>query len=164
MVFLWGLDSVKAGLAPLGTVFNWPVLHNLVVKTAPIVAKNSPYAAQYALNIGSAAGTAILIAGLFSILVIPNYGLGRAIACYARTVRQLRFPIVTIAVVLGLAYIMNYSGMSSSMGLALAATGALFPVLCSHPGMVGRFSHRLRYFFQCSFRLSSENDCYADRC
>src|SRR5208282_3472391 len=126
MVFLWGLDSVKTILAPLGTVFNWPGLHNLVVKTAPIVAKNSPYAAQYALNIGSAAGTAILIAGLLSILVIPNYGLGRAFACYARTIRQLRFPILTIAAVLGLAYIMNYSGMSSSMGLALAATGALF--------------------------------------
>jgi lactate permease len=139
MVFLWGLGSVKEGLAPLGTVFNWPALHNVVVKTAPIVAKNSPYAAQYALNIGTAAGTAILIAGLLSILVIPNYGLGRAIACYARTVRQMRFPIVTIALILGLAYIMNYSGMSSSMGLALAATGVLFPFFAPILGWLGVF-------------------------
>jgi lactate permease len=103
------------------------------------VAKNSPYAAQYALNIGSAAGTAILIAGLLSIVLIPNYGLGRALACYARTARQLRFPIVTIAAVLGLAYIMNYSGMSSSMGLALAATGALFPFFAPILGWLGVF-------------------------
>ncbi|MGA2403241.1 MAG: lactate permease LctP family transporter [Syntrophobacteraceae bacterium] len=139
MVFLWGLDSIKTILAPFGTIFNWPGLHNLVVKTAPIVAKNSPYAAQYALNIGSAAGTAILIAGLFSLLVIPNYGLGRAFACYARTARQLRFPIVTIAMILGLAYIMNYSGMSSSMGLALASTGVLFPFFAPILGWLGVF-------------------------
>ena len=139
MVFLWGLNSVKASLAPLGTVFTWPGLHNLVVKTAPIVAKNSPYAAQFSLNIGSAAGTAILVAGLLSIMFIPNYGLRRALACYARTARQLRFPILTIAVILGLAYIMNYSGMSSSMGLALAATGALFPFFAPILGWLGVF-------------------------
>ena len=139
MVFLWGLESVKALLAPLGTVFNWPALHNLVVKAAPIVAKNTPYAAQYSLNIGSAAGTAILVAGLLSLVVIPNYGLGRALACYAKTFRQLRFPIVTISAVLGLAYIMNYSGMSSSMGLALAATGVLFPFFAPILGWLGVF-------------------------
>jgi lactate permease len=139
MVFLWGLESVKAVLAPVGTVFNWPALHNLVIKTAPVVAKNSPYAAQFALNIGSAAGTAILVAGILSVLIIPNYGLGRALACYAKTARQLRFPIVTIAVILGLAYIMNYSGMSSSMGLALSATGVLFPFFAPILGWLGVF-------------------------
>ncbi len=139
MVFLWGLDSIKAMLVPLGTVINWPGLHNLVIKTSPIVAKNSPYAAQFALNIGSAAGTAILISGLLAVLVIPKYGFGRAFGCYARTVRQLRFPILTIAAVLGLAYIMNYSGMSASMGLALAATGALFPFFAPILGWLGVF-------------------------
>ena len=164
MVFLWGLDSVKAILAPVGTLLNWPGLHNLVIKTTPIVAKNTPYAAQYALNIGSAAGTAILIAGLASTMIIPKYGLGRALACYVRTARQLRFPIATIAMILGLAYIMNYSGMSSSMGLALRGHRRSVSVLCSHSGMVGRFSHRLRHLFERSFRFSSENDRYADRC
>jgi lactate permease len=65
---------------------------------------------------------------------MPSYGFGRALACFGRTVKQLRFPIVTIALILGLAYIMNYSGMSASMGIAFAATGALFPffspILC----------------------------------
>jgi lactate permease len=139
MIFLWGLDPVKKILAPLGMILMWPGLHNVVIKTTPIVAKSSPYAAQYALNIGSAAGTAILIAGLLSLVVIPKYGLGRALACYARTARQLRFPILTIAVILGLAYIMNYSGMSSTMGLALAATGVLFPFFAPILGWLGVF-------------------------
>jgi lactate permease len=139
MVFLWGLDSVKAVLAPIGTTFNWPGLHNLVIKTVPIVGKDTPYAAQYALNIGSAAGTAILLSGILAVLVIPKYGFGRAIACYGRTAKQLRFPIITIAMILGLAYIMNYSGMSASMGLALAATGALFPFFAPILGWLGVF-------------------------
>lgn len=139
MVFLWGLEGVKAVLNPLGFSFTWPGLHNVVMKTAPIVAKDAPYAASYALNIGSAAGTAILISGILSIFVIPKYGVGRAIACYVKTAKQLRYPIVTIAMILGLAYIMNYSGMSASMGLALAATGVLFPFFAPILGWLGVF-------------------------
>lgn len=139
MVFLWGLEGVKAILNPLGFSFTWPGLHNVVMKTAPIVAKDAPYAASYALNIGSAAGTAILISGILSIFVIPKYGVGRAIACYVKTAKQLRYPIVTIAMILGLAYIMNYSGMSASMGLALAATGVLFPFFAPILGWLGVF-------------------------
>jgi lactate permease len=139
MVFLWGLDSVKAVLNPIGVTFNWPALHNLVIKTVPIVGKDTPYAAPYALNIASAAGTAILLSGILAVLVIPKYGFGRAIACYGRTAKQLRFPIITIAMILGLASIMNYSGMSASMGLALAATGALFPFFAPILGWLGVF-------------------------
>ncbi len=139
MVFLWGLDSVKAVLNPISIKFSWPGLHNLVVKTAPIVAKDTPYAAVYTLNFLSAAGTAILISGLISVLFIPNYGYGKALACFRRTVYQLRYPILTISMILGLAYIMNYSGMSSSMGLAFTATGALFPFFAPILGWLGVF-------------------------
>ena len=139
MVFLWGLVSVKTLLTPLGTQFNWPMLHNLVIKTAPIVAKNTPYAAVYNVNIGTAAGTAIFIAGLLSILIIPNYGFGRAFACLGRTISQLRFPILTISLILGLAWIMNYSAMSSTLGLAFTATGALFPFFSPILGWLGVF-------------------------
>ena len=139
MVFLWGLVSIKTLLTPLGTQFNWPFLHNLVIKTAPVVAKNTPYPAVYMLNIGTAAGTAIFIAGLLSILVIPNYGFGRAFACLGRTISQLRFPILTISLILGLAWIMNYSAMSSTLGLAFTATGALFPFFSPILGWLGVF-------------------------
>lgn len=139
MVFLWGLDPVKKVLAPVGFTFNWAGLHNLIMKTAPIVAKDSPYAAVYNLNLLSAAGTAIFISGIFSVFVIPNYGFGRAAGCFLKTLRQLRFPIVTISTILGLAFIMNYSGMSTSMGLALTGTGALFPFFSPILGWLGVF-------------------------
>jgi lactate permease len=139
MVFLWGLTSVKAVLGPIGTSFSWPLLHNLVIKTAPIVAKNTPYAAVYNVNIGSAAGTAIFIAGLLSVLIMPKYGFGRAFACLGRTIYMLRFPILTIALILGLAFIMNYSGMSSTLGLAFTAAGAAFPFFSPFLGWVGVF-------------------------
>ncbi|EFL53068.1 L-lactate transport [Solidesulfovibrio fructosivorans JJ]] len=139
MVFLWGLNPVKVLLKPFGFAFQWPGLHNVVIKTAPIVAANTPYGAVFNVNIGSAAGTAILIAGLIAVLFMPNYGYGKAIACFFRTIKQLRYPILTIALILGLAYIMNYSGMSSSMGLAFTATGALFPFFSPILGWLGVF-------------------------
>jgi lactate permease len=139
MVFLWGLTTVKGGLAPIGTKFSWPFLDKLVIKTAPIVAKNTPYAAVYNVNIGTAAGTAIFIAGLLSVFIMPNYGFGRAFGCLGRTFYMLRFPILTIALVLGLAFIMNYSGMSTTLGLAFTAAGAAFPFFSPFLGWVGVF-------------------------
>lgn len=139
MVFLWGLDSVKAVLAPIGVSFQWPGLHNMIIKTAPIVAKDAAYGAVFSFNIASAAGTAILLSGILSVLIIPKYGFGKAAVCFVRTARQLRFPIVTIAMILGLAFIMNYSGMSSTMGLALSATGVLFPFFSPILGWLGVF-------------------------
>ncbi|WP_428558490.1 MAG: L-lactate permease [Solidesulfovibrio sp. DCME] len=140
MVFLWGIKPVQNFLnAIFAPTFDWPGLHNLVVKAAPIVAKETPYAAQFKFNFLSTPGTAILIAGLLSVIFMPKYGLDKAIPCLLRTIKQLRWPIFTIAMILGLAYIMNYSGMSSSMGLAFTATGALFPFFAPVLGWLGVF-------------------------
>ena len=140
MVLLWGLDPVKKVLDSIILIkIQWPGLHNEVIKMAPIVAKATPYAAGYNLNLLSAAGTALLITGFLSVFIMPNYGFGKAISCLFRTIHQLRFPIVTIAMILGLAYIMNFSGMSSSMGLAFTATGALFPFFAPILGWLGVF-------------------------
>ncbi|WP_300161197.1 lactate permease LctP family transporter [Solidesulfovibrio sp.] len=140
MVFLWGIKPIQNVLnAIFAPSLDWPGLHNLVVKTAPIVAKDTPYAAQFKFNFLSTPGTAILIAGLLSVLFMPKYGYDKAIPCLFRTIKQLRWPIATIAMILGLAYIMNYSGMSSSMGLAFTATGALFPFFAPILGWLGVF-------------------------
>jgi L-lactate permease len=58
---------------------------------------------------------------------------------FARTLRQLKLPIVTIAFILSIATVMNYSGMTSSMALALAETGVLFPFFSAFIGMLGVF-------------------------
>jgi hypothetical protein len=73
------------------TSFQWPGLHNLVIRSAPVVAKNAPYAATYAINFLSAAGTAIFVAGLLSLLIIPNYSVSRSVSCFGRTIKVLIF-------------------------------------------------------------------------
>ncbi len=140
MVFVWGLQLFKSAVGPSTTwAFEWPGLHNLVTKTAPIVPKDVAYAAKFTFNPLTAAGTAILFTGLLSVLIMPGYSMGKAMSCLARTCHQLRFPILTIAMILGLAYIMNYSGMSSSLGLAFTKTGALFPFFAPILGWLGVF-------------------------
>lgn len=126
-VFFWGLPQFKNILNAVpgaNLSFGWPGLHGEVMKTAPIVAQDAVYGATFAFNWLSAGGTAILLSGLVSVPMMPNYGFGKAIACFMRTLRQLTFPIVTIAMILGLAYLMNYSGMSSTLGLASRTRGA----------------------------------------
>lgn len=70
---------------------------------------------------------------------MPKYGFGRGIACFFRTIRQLVLPILTIALILGLAYLMNYSGMSASLGLAFTLTGGFFPFCAPILGWLGVF-------------------------
>ena len=141
MVFLWGLPQFKNLLNAIpGSVitFGWPGLDGMVVKTAPIAA-DSVYGAKFTFNWLSAGGTAILLAGLFSVPLMPGYSFGKAVSCFGRTVVQLRFPIVTIAMILGLAYLMNYSGMSSTLGIAFTMTGGLFPLFAPLLGWLGVF-------------------------
>ena len=141
-VFFWGLPQFKNILNAVpgaNLSFGWPGLHGEVMKTAPIVAQDAVYGATFAFNWLSAGGTAILLSGLVSVPMMPNYGFGKAIACFMRTLRQLTFPIVTIAMILGLAYLMNYSGMSSTLGLAFTHTGSLFPFFSPLLGWLGVF-------------------------
>jgi lactate permease len=58
---------------------------------------------------------------------------------YTATFNQLKFAMLTIASMLGLAYLMNYSGMTSTLGLALATTGVLFPFFSAVVGWLGVF-------------------------
>ena len=55
------------------------------------------------------------------------------------TARQLALPMLTIASVVGLAFLMNYSGATATLGLAFAATGAAFPFFSSFLGWLGVF-------------------------
>ena len=139
MVFVWGLQGFKDVMASTVMAIHWPGLHEMVVKTAPITAANSPYAAVFTLNLLTAGGTAILFSGIIASFLMPGYGLGKAASSFFRTCRQLRFPIVTIAMILGLAYIMNYSGMSSTLGLAFTKTGWLYPFFAPILGWLGVF-------------------------
>jgi lactate permease len=137
-VILMGLDVVKQALAGTISVFAWPGLHNAVERVAPVVANAEPYPAMYTFNFMTASGTACLFASILSALLLGMTPKQFAKAV-AATARQLMFSIVTVAAVLGLAFLMNYCGATATLGLAFAATGAMFPFFSALLGWMGVF-------------------------
>ena len=115
-----------------------PGLHNLVERVPPVVPRPTPYAAAFEFNWLSASGTscflATIVAAIFLRVSPARFG-----RIYAGTFKQLALPMLTIASMLGLAYLMNYSGMTSTLGLALAATGPAFPFFSAVLGWLGVF-------------------------
>ena len=95
-------------------------------------------AAKFTFNFMSAAGTAILIAAILSALIC-GVGIADFFHVLGKTLYDMRFPAITVASVVGLAFVMNASGMTTSMGLAFTKTGALFPFLSPFLGMLGVF-------------------------
>ena len=137
-VSLWGIEAVKAWLNHATWIFDWPGLHNQVQRVAPVVAKPSPYAARYTANLLSAAGTGCMFAAMGAAAVLRVSPL-RFLRIVGSTAKQLFFSMVTIATVLGLAYLMNYSGATATLGLAFAATGVMFPFFSALLGWLGVF-------------------------
>jgi lactate permease len=127
-----------AGTGPLAERLMVPGLHNLITRIPPVVPTPAPYAALYELNWLSASGTATLFAILATALVL-RVRPGRVVKIYVDTFKQLKLAILTIACMLGLAYVMNYSGMTSTLGLALAASGVAFPFFSAVVGWLGVF-------------------------
>ena len=115
-----------------------PGLHNQITRVEPVVPKPTPYAALYELNWLSASGTACFLAILATALVL-RVRPAQVVKTYVDTFTQLKFAILTIASMLGLAYLMNYSGMTSTLGLAMAASGGLFPFFSAMVGWLGVF-------------------------
>src|SRR5690606_31694007 len=116
----------------------WPGLHNEIIRVAPVVATDSPYAAIYNLNWLSAAGTACALATVAAAFVLRVSPV-RYVRLLGSVLRQLSFSLLTIASVLGLAFLMNYSGATVTLGLAFAATGAVFPFFSALLGWLGVF-------------------------
>jgi lactate permease len=95
-------------------------------------------AAKYNFNYLSAAGTAILIAAFLSALIC-GVSLGDTVRIFGKTLYDMRFPAVTVASVLGLAYVMNSSGMTNCLGLVFTKTGHIFPFIAPFLGWLGVF-------------------------
>lgn len=139
IVYIWSTMPTKGFLNNLDLKIPWPYLDNIIYKTFPITPTNAPYSAIYNFSYASSAGTAIFIAGTISIFFMPSYSFKEAYKCFLKTLRMLIYPIITILSILGLAYLMNYSGMSSTIGLALTSTGFLFPFFSPILGWLGVF-------------------------
>ena len=130
----WGTRPVKAVLDQVTFVFPFPLIHNAVVNPST----GTAVASIYTVNWLSATGSVILIAGLVSLLV-TRMPFVSAAALFGRTLRSLALPMVTIAAVLGLAYVGNSSGMTTTMGMALASSGRIFPLFSPLLGWLGVF-------------------------
>ncbi len=112
----------------------WPGLDKAVSIT---LYHDKPYAAVWSFQpLGS--GTAILLAALITALLVrmPAAEVWR---CFIRTIRQIWQAVVTVMLIVALAYVMNYSGLAYTLGLAVASTGHAFILFSPFLGWIAVF-------------------------
>jgi lactate permease len=151
VVLLWGMPSVKASLNRETVYISVKGLDRSIARPttrlSPEPSSGSPQnaplqpvpiAAVFKFDYLASSGTAVLIAALVSALIC-GLGAGETFGLFGKTLRDMRFPAVTIAAVLALAYVMNDSGMTSSLGLWCTKAGHLFPFFSPILGWLGVF-------------------------
>ena len=137
-ILLWStaLKPVFATTGPLGAAtlaFPIPGIHEAITTGA-----GKTVTAMFSWNTLGASGTAILVAALITILT-SNISWGEAFEELGGTWNQLKMPILMICLVMSVANVMNYAGMTTSIALALAAAGPVFPLLSPIIGWIGVF-------------------------
>jgi lactate permease len=126
------IGAVKAALAkqPWTVTFGWPGLHVLGSSGKPLSSTT------FTFGWLAAAGTLMILAGILTAVVLRVPPV-RALRAYADTYVGLRHAIVTVMAVLALAYVMNQSGQTNTLGEFLAAAGGVFVFLSSILGWIG---------------------------
>jgi L-lactate transport len=137
-VLLWGVKPIQVALNSLSLSFPWPMLHDRVIRTAPISATPQPYHAVFMLNWLAASGTSCMMAAVCSALFL-RVSAKQFLGIVLHVLRQIRIPTATVTSVLAMAFLMNYSGAAATLGLAFAASGALFPFFSAMLGWLGVF-------------------------
>ena len=126
------ITAVKERLAdePWTKLFAWPGLDVLNTQGEPVATTD------FNLNWLPAAGTLMILAGVITALIL-KVSAGTALRAYGRTYVELRSAIVTVMAVLALAYVMNLSGQTGSLGAWLAGAGSAFAILSPILGWLG---------------------------
>lgn len=117
-------------------LIKWPDLHNQVYLTL----YKKPYAAVYTfqpLGTGTAIFVAMLLTGVVAMLTGSSPGI--YLVTLLDTWKQLRFAILTVMLIVGVAYLYNYSGMAYTLGLAISKVGAIFPFFSVFLGWIACF-------------------------
>jgi lactate permease len=136
-VFAWGKPGTKNFLNGLfAPNLHVPLLDNAVLRMPPVVSQATAEPAIFSLNALSATGTALLFAGILAGFCL-GVGPGRLLRLYGRTFWRVRTSLLTIAFMLALGYTTRFSGTDTTMGLALASTGILFPFFSPLIGWLG---------------------------
>lgn len=137
-ILAWSSAGVQALLNQASISFGWPALHNQIARIPPVVSHAGPYAAVYRFRYLAEAGTACAFATIASAALL-RVGPIRFLRLAVDSARQLRFAFASITAVLALAFVMNYSGATATLGLAFAATGRAFPYFSAMLGWLGVF-------------------------
>jgi lactate permease len=124
------IDPIKGWLDQPTRIVNWPGLH---ITGASGKASTLP---QFKINYVNAAGSLLLLSGVLTAIAL-KVSVGRALHAYWATLVQLRWAIVTVMAVLGLAYVMNASGQTITLGTWMAGAGWFFAFLSPVLGWLG---------------------------
>lgn len=135
------IPAVKAWLLSIGQVkFPWPGLNAVgedgKMASTILNAAGKPVATIFTFDHLRATGTLLLLSGIITCFVYKVKAKD-AVQAYVTTIKQLKFTIVTVLSVLALAYVMNLSGQTASLGNALAAVGSAFALMSPVIGWVG---------------------------
>ena len=124
------ITAVKNLLDKATFKFHWPGLHIVSPKGKPVSLT------EFTLNLLTTPGTQMLVAGVLTMIVL-KLSVPRALKAYGATLVQLRFAIVTVMVVLALAFVMNLSGQTITLGTWMAGAGGAFALLSPVLGWLG---------------------------
>jgi lactate permease len=143
MVLLWGAAPVKSALNRTTVVLSVGGLDGAIARPpagAPGAPAGSPVPlpAKFKLDYLASGGSAVLIAAVLSALLC-GIGPREALGLMGKTLRDMRWPTVTITSVLALAYVMNASGMTPCLGIFSTRAGHLFPLISPVLGWMGVF-------------------------
>lgn len=125
------IPFIKTWLGQVGSVtFAWPGLH-IEDSTGKAVA-----ATKFKLDHLKSTGTLLLLSGLIT-MALYKISAAKGLGIYKETLVQLRWTIVTVTAVLGLSFVMNLSGQTTTLGFALASAGGFFALLSPLIGWIG---------------------------
>ncbi|MDT0193839.1 L-lactate permease [Arthrobacter sp. AB6] len=125
------IPFVKAWLGQVGSVtFAWPGLDITDSAGKPVAAT------KFKLDHFKATGTLLLLSGIFT-MALYKITASQGLRIYRDTLVQLRWTIVTVTAVLGLSFVMNLSGQTTTLGFALASAGGFFALLSPLIGWIG---------------------------
>ena len=137
VVFVWGLPQTKAFFDGISfPKIPVPGLDKLVLRAPPVVARPTAESAVFNFNWLSATGSGILLASIVAGLVM-GYSISGLARVYWKTLKLVRFSLLTIAAMLAIGFTTRYSGMDATLGLAFARTGWLYPFFGTMLGWLG---------------------------
>lgn len=136
-VFIWGLPAVKAYFNGIfAPKFPIDGLHKLIEKMPPVVPTPTRESAEYVFGLLSATGTGIFLAAIVGGLAM-KYSPLALFRQYGKTIWLVRYSLITIVLMLALGTLTRYSGLDTTLGLAFASTGVLYPFFGTLMGWLG---------------------------